>query len=214
MLAMIESLLVNRVLYQSWFPQVYVDQHHMGNSDARIFIGEMYEPLNPRIDPLTVTNVHLVGAAMRGRMESEGKPGVIHRANWDGFWQGGFFTNAWWHNVVGILTEVAATRMATSVFQSPNSLDGSYFSGVASARTEIGKTGTTRIRGKAAGGGRATRSNTTSVRRWARSKSVRTIEKNFWATFTNPLGETSNLDAISRRTRSPFRSINTICRPP
>lgn len=130
MLSQPESQYVNHLLYQEWYPQIYVDQHHMGNSDARIFIGEMYEPLNPSIDPLTVTNVHLVGAAMRGRLESEGKPGVIHRANWDGFWQGGFFTNAWWHNVTGILTEVAATRMATPVFQTARNLDGSYFRGV------------------------------------------------------------------------------------
>jgi Zinc carboxypeptidase len=130
MLTQVESQHVNRLLYHDVHPQIYVDQHHMGNSDARMFIGEMYEPLNPSVDPLTVMNVQLVGAYMRSRMTAEGKRGLLHRANWNGFWQGGFFTNAWWHHIPAILTETASMRLASPIFQKPSDLDGAYFRGV------------------------------------------------------------------------------------
>jgi Zinc carboxypeptidase len=130
MLTQVESQLVNRLLYHEVHPQIYVDQHHMGNSDARMFIGEMYEPLNPSLDPLTVMNVQLVGSYMRSKMTADGKRGLLHRANWNGFWQGGFFTNAWWHHIPAILTETASMRLASPIFQRPSDLDGAYFRGV------------------------------------------------------------------------------------
>ncbi|HYC76744.1 MAG TPA: M14 family zinc carboxypeptidase [Planctomycetota bacterium] len=130
MLTQPESRALNRLLYHALHPQLYVDQHHMGASDARMFIGETYSPLNPSVDPLTATNVQLVGAYMRAAMTAEGKRGLLHRANWSGFWQGGFFTNAWWHHIPAILTETATMRLATPLFQRPEDLDGSYFRGV------------------------------------------------------------------------------------
>jgi hypothetical protein len=130
MLTQVESRHVNRLLYHEVHPQIYVDQHHMGNSDARMFIGEMYEPLNPSVDPLTVMNVQLVGSYMRSKMTADGKRGLLHRANWNGFWQGGFFTNAWWHHIPAILTETATMRLASPIFQKPSDLDGAYFRGV------------------------------------------------------------------------------------
>jgi hypothetical protein len=130
MLTQVESQHVNRLLYHHVHPQLYVDQHHMGNSDARMFIGEMYEPLNPSLDPLTVMNVQLVGSFMRSKMTADGLRGLLHRANWNGFWQGGFFTNAWWHHIPAILTETAAMRLASPIFQKPSDLDGGYFRGV------------------------------------------------------------------------------------
>jgi len=33
---------------------------------------------------------------------------VINDAMYTGWWQGGFLMQAWWHNMIGLLTEVAS----------------------------------------------------------------------------------------------------------
>jgi len=130
MLTQVETQYVTKVLYQDWFPQLLFDQHHMGNSDARLFISPMYDPRNPSLDPLVTREIELTGAYIRTLMESKGLIGVIHHANWGAWWQAGTFTNAWWHNVVSLLAESAGTRLATPVFQTMRDLSGQYSRGL------------------------------------------------------------------------------------
>jgi len=130
MLNQVETQYVTKVLYEDWFPQLLFDQHHMGNSDARLFISPMYDPRNPSLDPLVTREIELTGAYIRTLMESKGLIGVIHYANWSAWWQAGTFTNAWWHNVVSILGEAAGTRMATPIFQTIRDLSGVYSGGL------------------------------------------------------------------------------------
>ncbi len=130
MLTQKETQYVTKVLYQEWFPQLLFDQHHMGNSDARLFISPMYDPRNPSLDPLVTREIELTGAYIRTLMESKGLIGVIHYANWSAWWQAGTFTNAWWHNVVSLLAESASTRLATPIFQTIRDLSGQYSRGL------------------------------------------------------------------------------------
>ncbi|HET7038552.1 MAG TPA: peptidase, partial [Gemmatimonadales bacterium] len=65
------------------------------------------DPFNYNFDPLVVVQLDLVAAAMHSRFEAEGKPGVTMRsgARYSTWWNGGLRTTAYFHNMIGILTE-------------------------------------------------------------------------------------------------------------
>lgn len=130
MLTQVETQYVTQILYRDWFPQMLLDMHHMGNSDARLFLSPMYDPRNPSLDPLVTREIELTGAYMRTSMEERDLKGIIHYANWNGWWQAATFTNAWWHNVVSILFEAAGTPQATPIYQTARDLTGSYSGGL------------------------------------------------------------------------------------
>ncbi|MGH9198996.1 MAG: M14 family zinc carboxypeptidase, partial [Acidimicrobiia bacterium] len=117
MLTQVETQLLNRVLYKEWLPEVYLDKHQMGGNRARIFVPPFKNPPNPNIDPLVWSEVNLLGQSMATRLHEAGKTGVIWGEMYTGFWQGANSTNPWWHNMVALLTEVASSRLATTLIQ-------------------------------------------------------------------------------------------------
>ncbi len=117
MLTQVETQHLNRVLYQEWLPEVYVDKHQMGNSFARMFVPPFKDPLNPNVDPLVWNEVNLLGQAMAVALHEADKPGVIWGEIYSAYWQGANNTNPWWHNMVALLTETASARLATPVDQ-------------------------------------------------------------------------------------------------
>ena len=46
-------------------------------------------------------------------LHEAGKTGIINDVTYTSWWRGGFAMDAWWHNTVGLLTEVASVRVAT-----------------------------------------------------------------------------------------------------
>jgi hypothetical protein len=117
MLTQVETQHLTRVMYREWFPEVYLDKHQMGNRGARIFVPPFKNPPNPNVDPLVWSEVNLLGQAMAAKLHEAGKPGVVWGDLYTGFWQGANSTNPWWHNMVALLTEVASSRLATTVEQ-------------------------------------------------------------------------------------------------
>ena len=117
MLTQVETRHLNQVLYQDWLPEVYLDTHQMGNRNARIFVPPFKNPPNPNVDPLIWTQVNQFGQAMASKLHEADKPGVIWGELYSGFWQGANNTNPWWHNMVGLLTEVASAELGTPVRQ-------------------------------------------------------------------------------------------------
>ena len=117
MLTQVETRHLNRVLYQEWLPEVYLDKHQMGSSFARIFVPPFKNPPNPNVDPLVWSQVNLLGQAMATRLHEADKPGVIWGELYSAYWQGANNTNPWWHNMVALLTETASARLATTVDQ-------------------------------------------------------------------------------------------------
>ena len=124
MLTQVESKMVNRILYHDWHPQIYLDMHQMGNSASRIFVPPFIDPLNPNVDPLVVWEINLMGEAMGMELEAQGKSGVGTSHYFTGWWEGAFMMNGWWHNIVGILTELASCKVASPVFQNKDDLQG------------------------------------------------------------------------------------------
>lgn len=126
----IETRYVNDILYHEWFPQIFMDMHQMGNSDARLFLSPLYEPRHHSLDPLLTREIELTGAYMRTVLEEKGKIGVMHYANWNHWRMSAIHTCALWHNVATILFEAASTRMATPIFQRARDLTGAGSGGL------------------------------------------------------------------------------------
>ena len=105
--AMPESKNMSRILYREWNPQIMYNHHQTGPAGTVMFAPPFRDPHNHLFDPLTVDALSLVGAAMHARFSAEGKPGVTQRngAGYQTWWNGGLRTTAYFHNMVGILTE-------------------------------------------------------------------------------------------------------------
>lgn len=52
MLNMPESKMLAKLLFIDWFPQAYIDHHHMGSYSARYYIPPFSNPADPTVDPL------------------------------------------------------------------------------------------------------------------------------------------------------------------
>jgi hypothetical protein len=124
MLTQKETQVVNDVLYQRWFPQVFLDEHQMGSTGPRMFVPPQTDPLAPEIHSLIFRQADLIGTNMSYRLEEKGKKGVGHNMIFDSYWPGGTRNTAWWKNVTGLLTEVASARIATPISVDPGELRG------------------------------------------------------------------------------------------
>jgi hypothetical protein len=102
-----ETEAMNRTMYHEWFPQIVYNHHQSGPAGTVMFAPPFRDPFNYFFDPLLVVQLDLVAAAMHTRFEAEGKPGVTMRsaARYSTWWNGGLRTTAYFHNMVGILTE-------------------------------------------------------------------------------------------------------------
>ncbi|HEX8670538.1 MAG TPA: M14 metallopeptidase family protein [Longimicrobium sp.] len=98
---------MNRVMYLQWFPQIVYNHHQTGPTGTVMFAPPFRDPFNYVYDPLVVTELDQVGAAMQTRFIAENKPGVTTRtgSNYSTWWNGGLRTTAYFHNMVGLLTE-------------------------------------------------------------------------------------------------------------
>ena len=117
MLTQKESQLTATLLWQDWFPSVWLDEHQMGNSGARIFVMPATDPINPNVHPLIYRWNGILGQAQAAALEAAGKDGIIYNSTYTNFWQGAMAWSGWWHNQVGLLTEVASVRVAAPVEQ-------------------------------------------------------------------------------------------------
>ena len=102
-----ESTNMNRVLYTEWFPQIMYNHHQTGPAGTVMFAPPFRDPFNYNFDPIVPAELDLVGAAMATRFNAEGKPGVTSRkgSNYSTWWNGGLRTTAYFHNMIGLLTE-------------------------------------------------------------------------------------------------------------
>ncbi|HSG00930.1 MAG TPA: M14 metallopeptidase family protein [Vicinamibacterales bacterium] len=117
MFTQVESQHTARLLWHDWFPAVWLDEHQMGNGGARIFVMPATDPINPNVDPLIYRWNGILGQSQAAALEAAGKDGIIYNSTYTNFWQGAMAWSGWWHNQVGLLTEVASVRIAAPVEQ-------------------------------------------------------------------------------------------------
>ena len=94
--------------YIEWMPQILYN-HHQTGPPGTVVAGPPYrDPFNYVYDPLLMTGIDAMGAAMSSRLNAENKPGYTMKSGsvYSTWWNGGLRTTAYYHNIVGILTEI------------------------------------------------------------------------------------------------------------
>lgn len=124
MLTQKETQAMTRAVYKEWFPQVWLDEHQMGQTGPRIFTPPYADPVSHNLHPLIFRGANLIGMDMQYRLEAAGKSGVIYGYSFDAYWPAGTKNTAWFKNVVGLLTETASVKLATPINVSPTELSG------------------------------------------------------------------------------------------
>tara|TARA_Y100000590_G_scaffold466934_2_gene643944 strand:- start:2338 stop:5058 length:2721 start_codon:yes stop_codon:yes gene_type:complete len=107
MSALAETTNMNEVMYRQWYPQIVYNHHQAGPSGTVMFAPPFRDPPNHNLDPLIITGIDAVGAAMHGRFVREGKGGTTMRsgASYSTWWNGGLRTTPYFKNMIGLLTE-------------------------------------------------------------------------------------------------------------
>jgi hypothetical protein len=96
-----------RILYIEWMPQIMYNHHQIGPAGTIMWAPPFRYPANYNIDPLVLAGIEQVGMAMQARFVFEDKPGVTMRKGgpFSTWWNGGLRTTAYFHNIIGLLTE-------------------------------------------------------------------------------------------------------------
>ncbi|MDR1330538.1 MAG: hypothetical protein LBK07_00350 [Tannerella sp.] len=103
-----ETEIINRQMYTEWIPQIMWNQHQTGPAGTVLFMAPFRDPFNYNQDPLVVTGIDLVGAAIHSRFIAEGMPGAVQRsvASYSTWFNGGERTTTGFHNQIGLLSEI------------------------------------------------------------------------------------------------------------
>ncbi|MFO0810858.1 MAG: M14 metallopeptidase family protein [Gemmataceae bacterium] len=102
-----ETKNISRAMYFDWLPQIVYNHHQAGPPGTVLFCPPFRDPFNYNIDPLIVSGIDAVGAAMMQRFLVENKPGATVRSGtrYSTWWNGGLRTTCYFHNMIGLLTE-------------------------------------------------------------------------------------------------------------
>lgn len=117
MMNMSESKNMSRQQYIEWMPQILYN-HHQTGPPGTVVAGPPYrDPFNYVYDPLLITSIDAVGAAMANRLNAEAKPGYTMKGGsvYSTWWNGGLRTTAYYHNIIGLLTEIIGSPTPSKV---------------------------------------------------------------------------------------------------
>jgi hypothetical protein len=103
-----ETTNMNRLAYREWFPQILYNEHQTGPVGTVVFIPPFRDPYNFNNEPLVINQTDAVGTAMHARLVAQGKGGSVSRsgAPYSTWFNGGIRTIGYFHNQIGILTEI------------------------------------------------------------------------------------------------------------
>jgi len=112
-----ETQNISKQQYLEWFPQIIYNHHQSGPSGS-VLSGPPYrDPFNYVYDPLLVTTLDAVGAEMQNRLNRENKPGYTSRSgsSYSTWWNGGLRTTGYFHNMIGLLTEIIGSPTPSKI---------------------------------------------------------------------------------------------------
>jgi hypothetical protein len=103
-----ETEAIDRQLFIEWMPQLVHDAHQSGPVGTILFTPPFRDPFNYQMDPMIPVMIDTVAAAITTRFLEEGKGGSVSRdeAAYDTWSNGTERTTTYFHNQVGILTEI------------------------------------------------------------------------------------------------------------
>jgi len=113
-----------RQLFIEWLPQIMYNHHQTGPPGAVVAGPPFRDPFNYVFDPLVMTSLDAVGAAMINRLIQEDKPGYTERAGspYSTWYNGGLRTTTYFHNMIGLLTEIIGSPTPSEIPVVPNRL--------------------------------------------------------------------------------------------
>ncbi|WP_158824982.1 M14 family metallopeptidase [Mucilaginibacter lacusdianchii] len=108
MMNMKETQNITNQQYLEWLPQIVYNHHQTGPAGSVVAGPPYRDPYNYVYDPLLVTSIDALGSAMSSRLNAENKPGYTERngTTFSTWWNGGLRTTTYFHNMVGLLTEI------------------------------------------------------------------------------------------------------------
>ncbi len=117
MLNLKETQNIARQLFVEWIPQIMYNHHQAGPAGSVVAGPPYRDPFNYVFDPLVMTSLDAVGAAMNSRLNAEGKPGYTQRAGsvYSTWYNGGLRTTTYFHNMVGLLTEIIGSPTPATI---------------------------------------------------------------------------------------------------
>lgn len=124
MFNMKESQNIGRQLFVDWIPQIMYNHHQRGPAGT-VLAGPPYrDPFNHVFDPLVITGIDAVGAAMYNRLNAENKPGFTRLGGsvFSTWYNGGLRTTTYFHNMIGLLTELAGGPTPEDIVLVPDRL--------------------------------------------------------------------------------------------
>jgi len=124
MLNLKETQNMARQLFVEWMPQIMYNHHQTGPPGAVVAGPPFRDPFNYAFDPLVMTSLDAVGAAMINRLNKEDKPGYTQRAGspYSTWYNGGLRTTTYFHNMVGLLTEIIGSPTPSNIPVVPSRL--------------------------------------------------------------------------------------------
>ncbi|WP_413975752.1 M14 metallopeptidase family protein [Stenotrophomonas acidaminiphila] len=108
MAALQETRNLNLAMYTRWYPQIVYNHHQTSPKGTVIVIPPYRDPYNYNIDAMIPVGLEALGAAMNLRYLQEGKPGAVSKGGsvYSTWWNGGLRTMPYFHNMLGVLTEI------------------------------------------------------------------------------------------------------------
>jgi len=108
MAALQETRNMNRVAYTQWYPQILYNHHQSSPRGTVIVIPPYRDPYNYHLDAMIPVGLEALGAAMNTRFLQESKPGAVSKRGsvYSTWWNGGLRTTPYFHNILGVLTEI------------------------------------------------------------------------------------------------------------
>ncbi len=125
MFALSESKVVTNQYYKEWFPEIILDQHQMWNTGPRLFVPPYIDPVNPNVHPLVYSQLNSIGNQIVNNLTEQGLKGVASGTYFSGWWQGASIMTPFWHNQIGILSEMAGCLVATPLYVDKTALSSS-----------------------------------------------------------------------------------------
>jgi len=117
MLNLKESQNIARQLFVEWLPQIMYNHHQSGPAGSVVAGPPYRDPFNYVFDPLIITGLDAVGAAMQNRLNAESKPGFTSKAGsvFSTWYNGGLRTTTYFHNMIGLLTEIVGSPNPSTI---------------------------------------------------------------------------------------------------
>ncbi len=108
MMAQPETENIARMLFKKWYPQIMYNHHQTGPAGQVVFIPPFPGPSNHNINPQVTLGNQSLGLAMHSRLVAEGKGGstMFEYGPYTEWSNGILRASAYYHNQIGILTEI------------------------------------------------------------------------------------------------------------